>query len=67
MLGEATAVVSRIRDCTMCRECIRREGWNKYDRVLLGSHTFYRVTLNVQYFIYILLTREEGGSLCHVD
>jgi hypothetical protein len=23
-----TAVVARPRDCTMCRECIRREGWN---------------------------------------
>lgn len=23
------AVVSRPRDCTMCRECIRREGWDR--------------------------------------
>lgn len=29
----ATAVVARPRDCTMCRECIRREGWA--DRVHL--------------------------------
>jgi DNA-directed RNA polymerase alpha subunit len=23
------AVVSRPRDCTMCRECIRKEGWDR--------------------------------------
>jgi DNA-directed RNA polymerase alpha subunit len=23
------AVVARPRDCTMCRECIRREGWDR--------------------------------------
>ena len=38
--GEPTAVVSRIRDCTMCRECIRREDWNKHDRVLLGTFNY---------------------------
>lgn len=27
--GVPTAVVSRPRDCTMCRECIRLEGWNE--------------------------------------
>jgi DNA-directed RNA polymerases I and III subunit RPAC1 len=27
--GEGRAVVSRPRDCTMCRECIRREGWDE--------------------------------------
>jgi DNA-directed RNA polymerase I and III subunit RPAC1 len=31
--GEKRAVVSRPRDCTMCRECIRKEGWA--DRVKL--------------------------------
>lgn len=25
--GEKRAVVARPRDCTMCRECIRKEGW----------------------------------------
>ena len=29
-----TAVAKRPRDCTMCRECIRREGWTE-DRVQL--------------------------------
>jgi DNA-directed RNA polymerase I and III subunit RPAC1 len=24
-----TAVVARPRDCTMCRECIRKEGWEE--------------------------------------
>ena len=24
-----TATVARPRDCTMCRECIRREGWDQ--------------------------------------
>lgn len=27
--GVPTAVVARPRDCTMCRECIRHEGWNE--------------------------------------
>lgn len=31
--GKPTATVARPRDCTMCRECIRQEGWA--DRVLL--------------------------------
>ena len=31
--GVPTAVVSRPRDCSMCRECIRHEGWD--DRVEL--------------------------------
>lgn len=25
--GQVKAVVARPRDCTMCRECIRNEGW----------------------------------------
>lgn len=31
--GTPTAVAARPRDCTMCRECIRKEGWS--DRVQL--------------------------------
>lgn len=31
--GKKTAVVSRPRDCTMCRECIRKDGWQ--DKVIL--------------------------------
>lgn len=31
--GTPTAKVARPRDCTMCRECIRTEGWS--DRVQL--------------------------------
>jgi len=31
--GQKQAVVSRPRDCTMCRECIRKEGWS--DKVQL--------------------------------
>ena len=31
--GVPTATVGRVRDCTMCRECIRHEGWN--EKVLL--------------------------------
>ena len=27
--GVATAVVKRPRDCTMCRECIRKDGWEE--------------------------------------
>eukprot|EP01038_Epipyxis_sp_PR26KG_P013890 gene13890-18627_t len=27
--GENEIVVSRPQDCTMCRECIRNEGWNE--------------------------------------
>ena len=27
--GVPHATVARPRDCTMCRECIRREGWNE--------------------------------------
>jgi DNA-directed RNA polymerase I and III subunit RPAC1 len=27
MGGVQTAVAARPRDCTMCRECIRKEGW----------------------------------------
>lgn len=27
--GVPTAVAARPRDCTMCRECIRLEGWNE--------------------------------------
>lgn len=27
--GAPTAVASRPRDCTMCRECIRHEGWSE--------------------------------------
>ena len=27
--GVETATVGRPRDCTMCRECIRREGWSE--------------------------------------
>ena len=27
--GVPTAKVSRPRDCTMCRECIRNEGWSE--------------------------------------
>lgn len=32
--GVPTAVASRPRDCTMCRECIRQEEW-KENRVIL--------------------------------
>ena len=42
--GGKTAVVSRPRDCTMCRECIRKEGWT--DRVQLkrvADHFIFRV------------------------
>jgi DNA-directed RNA polymerase alpha subunit len=28
-LKSKRAVVSRPRDCTMCRECIRKEGWDR--------------------------------------
>jgi len=31
--GVATATISRPRNCTMCRECIRRDGWS--ERVIL--------------------------------
>ena len=27
--GRKQAVVARPRDCTMCRECIRKEGWSE--------------------------------------
>jgi DNA-directed RNA polymerases I and III subunit RPAC1 len=27
--GLPTATVARPRDCTMCRECIRKEGWEE--------------------------------------
>ncbi len=29
MGGVPTAVANRPRDCTMCRECIRQDGWSK--------------------------------------
>lgn len=29
IMGVSTAVVARPRDCTMCRECIRKEGWEE--------------------------------------
>ena len=29
MGGKPTAVAARPRDCTMCRECIRKEGWDE--------------------------------------
>ena len=29
MGGVPTAVAARPRDCTMCRECIRLEGWSE--------------------------------------
>jgi hypothetical protein len=32
--GGGTAVAARPRDCTMCRECIRKEGWS--DRIQLN-------------------------------
>ena len=31
--GKKTAVVARPRDCTMCRECIRKEGWSERVRL----------------------------------
>jgi DNA-directed RNA polymerase I and III subunit RPAC1 len=33
--GTPTAVAARPRNCTMCRECIRLEGWNDGSRVKL--------------------------------
>ena len=46
----STAVVSRPRDCTMCRECIRGDGWD--ERVQL--------TRVAQHFIF---TVESTGCL----
>jgi DNA-directed RNA polymerase I and III subunit RPAC1 len=42
--GVSTVVTARPRDCTMCRECIRREGWS--DRVELkrvANHFIFTV------------------------
>ena len=40
------AVVARPRDCTMCRECIRTNGWENNDRVNLmraANHYIFTV------------------------
>ena len=42
--GQRQATVARPRDCTMCRECIRQEGWR--DRVRLtrvADHFIFKV------------------------
>lgn len=49
-IEDTVAVVARPRDCTMCRECIRKEGWQ--DKVHLKRHT--------DHFIF---TVESSGSL----
>lgn len=39
-----TAVVARPRDCTMCRECIRREGWEeKVQLKRISDHFLFSV------------------------
>ena len=48
--GVPTATVARPRDCTMCRECIRRDGWS--NRVQLRRRA--------NHFIF---TVESSGSL----
>lgn len=44
MNGVATAVVARPRDCTMCRECIRKEGWDeRVDLKRKANHFIFTV------------------------
>ena len=39
-----TAVVKRPRDCTMCRECIRNEGWeNRVNLKRAANHFIFTV------------------------
>jgi len=38
--GDKVAVVARPRDCTMCRECIRKEGWSERVRLRRKSDHF---------------------------
>lgn len=38
--GVPTAVVARPRDCSMCRECIRGEGWTESVRLLRKADHF---------------------------
>lgn len=42
--GGASAVVARPRDCTMCRECIRHEGWDaRVNLKRLAKHFIFTV------------------------
>lgn len=44
--NETRAIAARPRDCTMCRECIRTNGWENGDRVKLqrvASHFIFTV------------------------
>ncbi len=52
--GVSTAVVKRPRDCTMCRECIRKDGWD--ERVELKR--------KADHFIF---TVETSGALAPKD
>lgn len=52
--GVPTAVAARPRDCTMCRECIRREGWD--------SRVQLRRVAN-----HFIFTVESSGCIAPVD
>lgn len=42
--GEPQAVVARPRNCSMCRECIRREGWDEKVRLArVADHFIFKV------------------------
>ena len=42
--GKQTAVTSRPRDCTMCRECIRTKDWSDYiDLRRAANHFIFTV------------------------
>ena len=60
---DVTAVVARPRDCTMCRECIRKEGWAERVRLRRKSDHFIFTVESTGCLAPGVIVREALGIL----
>lgn len=59
----STAVVARPRDCTMCRECIRKEGWSERVHLKRVANHFIFTVESVGSIAPAQIVREAIGVL----